>query len=272
MNNFGTRTISGFLLVGIIVGAISLGGLFFAITFALISGLALLEFHKLTNLSNQIHVNKTLSFVGGLLLFGCSYLFSSALAPLQVYSIYGLYVLLVFLTELFRKNANPINNWAYFILGQVLIALPFSTLPTILFADNHQAEPILLLSLFFTIWVNDTGAYLVGISVGKHRMFERVSPKKSWEGFFGGAVLALVSGYVFSLFIPSISLFHWFVFSEIIVVFGTFGDLLESLLKRTLAVKDSGDVIPGHGGFLDRFDSMLLAAPAALIYLLLIFN
>ena len=171
---------------------------------------------------------------------------------------------------LYRKKQNPLHNWAYFILGQVFIALPFSLLNFILFVDNWK--PLILLSVFVTIWVNDTGAYLTGVTLGKHRMFERISPKKSWEGFVGGALAAILSGYIFSLFIPQISLINWFLFSEIIVVFGTFGDLIESLMKRTLNVKDSGNVIPGHGGLLDRFDSMLLAAPAILIYLSFLFN
>ena len=120
--------------------------------------------------------------------------------------------------------------------------------------------------------MNDTGAYVVGVTFGKHRLFERISPKKSWEGFFGGAFFALISGYVFSLIIKDISLINWLIFSEIIVIFGTFGDLIESLLKRTLDVKDSGNVIPGHGGLLDRFDSMLLAAPAIYLFLTVLFG
>jgi phosphatidate cytidylyltransferase len=174
------------------------------------------------------------------------------------------------ISELFRRQENPIHNWAYFILGQVFIALPFSLLSFILFIDGYQ--PLVLLSVFVTIWVNDTGAYLVGVTFGKNRLFERISPKKSWEGFVGGALAALASGYVFSLLIPEISLLNWFIFSEIIVIFGTLGDLIESLLKRTIHVKDSGNVIPGHGGLLDRFDSMLLAAPVVFIFLSFLFE
>ena len=173
-------------------------------------------------------------------------------------------------SELYRKKTNPLHNWAYFIMGQVFIAMPFSLLPFIAYISGYQ--PLVLLAVFATIWVNDTGAYLVGVTLGKHRLFERISPKKSWEGFFGGAVVALLSGYVFSLLIPEISLIQWFLFSEIIVVFGTYGDLIESLLKRTVNVKDSGTIIPGHGGILDRFDSMLLAAPVIFIYLSFLFK
>jgi phosphatidate cytidylyltransferase len=155
-------------------------------------------------------------------------------------------------------------------MGQGFIALPFSLLSYIFFINGFQ--PLILLAVFVTIWVNDTGAYLVGVTLGKHRLFERISPKKSWEGFFGGAFFALISAYVFSLFIKDLSLIQWLIFSEIIVIFGTFGDLAESLLKRTLNMKDSGNVIPGHGGLLDRFDSMLLAAPAVYLFLSFLFK
>jgi phosphatidate cytidylyltransferase len=203
------------------------------------------------------------------LLFASSFVYASDIWRNSSFSIYGIYVVFVLILELYRKQTNPIHNWAYFILGQIFIALPFSLLNFILFINDWQ--PLVLLSVFVTIWVNDTGAYLTGVTIGKHRLFERISPKKSWEGFIGGAVFALLSGYIFSLLIPGIQLINWLIFSEIIVVFGTFGDLIESLMKRTVGVKDSGDLIPGHGGLLDRFDSMLLAAPVIFIYLSLLF-
>ncbi len=270
MNNFVKRTISGFLFVLLIVGSILLSRFTFAPFFAMICGWAVYEFHKLTNKQPDITINPWIGLTGGVLLFICSFLYASGFWRYPVYSIYGLYIVLVLISELYRQKDNPINNWAYFILGQIFIALPFSLLNYILFIDNWK--PLLLLSVFVTIWVNDTGAYLIGVTFGKHRLFERISPKKSWEGFIGGAIAALLSGYVFSILIPEISLIKWFIFSEVIVVFGTFGDLMESLIKRTMDVKDSGNVIPGHGGLLDRFDSMLLAAPVVFIYLSFLFD
>jgi phosphatidate cytidylyltransferase len=269
MNNFVKRTLSGFIFVSLLVGSILLSQYAFAAVFAVICGLAVREFHKLSNMQNNVEVNLWIAFIGGILLFASSFLHASGIWRYPVFSIYGFYVVVVLIFELYRKKTNPLNNWTYFITGQVFIALPFSLLNFILFISNWQ--PLILLAVFITIWVNDTGAYLVGITLGKHRLFERISPKKSWEGFFGGAFFALVSGYVFSLFITEISLLNWLIFSEIIVIFGTFGDLIESLMKRTLDVKDSGNVIPGHGGLLDRFDSMLLAAPVIFIYLSFLF-
>jgi len=269
MSNFLQRTLSGFFFVLIIIGSILWNPYSFAIVFAVIAGWSVYEFHTLTNHQQQVSVMTVLAVIGAVLLFAISFLYASGIIIYPGFSIYGLYVVGVLVVELYRKKENPVHNWAYMLLGQVIIALPFSLLSFILFIESYN--PLILIAVFVTIWVNDTGAYLVGMTFGKHRLFERVSPKKSWEGFIGGALAALASGYVFSLFIPEINLLQWLIFSEIVVIFGTFGDLLESLLKRTVKVKDSGDVIPGHGGLLDRFDSMLLAAPAIFIYLSFIF-
>lgn len=268
MNNFVKRTLSGILFVALIISSILLSSYTFALVFAIISVLAVREFHILTN-SSSVNVNNIIAMFGAALLFTSSYVYASGLMSAIGYSVYGLFVVAVLILELYRKQVSPLNNWAFFIMGQVFIALPFSLLPLIAFVDLYQ--PLILLAVFITIWVNDTGAYLVGVTMGKHRLFERISPKKSWEGFFGGALFALLSGYIFSLFIPEITLVQWLIFSEIVVVFGTYGDLIESLLKRTVNVKDSSNLIPGHGGVLDRFDSMVLVAPVIYIYLNFLF-
>lgn len=269
MNNFVKRTLSGILFVSLIVSSILLSSYTFALVFALICVLAVREFHTLTN-SKIVNVNVIVAMIGAGLLFASSYINASGLMPAIGYALYGLFVVIVLISELYRKQDNPLNNWAYFIMGQVFIALPFSLLPLIVFVNHYQ--PLILLAVFVTIWVNDTGAYVVGVTMGKHRLFERISPKKSWEGFFGGAFFALLSGYAFSMFIPEISLVQWLIFSELVVVFGTYGDLVESLLKRTVHVKDSSNLIPGHGGILDRFDSMVLVAPVIYIYLNFLFK
>ncbi len=269
-NNLVLRGFSGVFFVALIIAAILFGQLYFTVVFGVITAWSVFEFHKITNKQPEIDVPVWVSVLGSGLLFWISYLFASGLLDYPTYSIYGLFLIIVFLSELYRNKLNPIHNWSYFLFGQIYVALPFALLNFILFIESYN--PIILLAVFVTIWVNDTGAYLVGITFGKHRLFERVSPKKSWEGFFGGAILTLVSGYFFSVYIPELTLWQWLVFSEIVVVFGTFGDLMESLLKRTIQVKDSGDVIPGHGGLLDRFDSMLLVAPAIFIFLSFVFK
>jgi phosphatidate cytidylyltransferase len=136
-------------------------------------------------------------------------------------------------------------------------------------SDTVQSEFISLpaLALFIFVWLNDSGAYLIGSVMGRHRLFERISPKKSWEGFWGGFILVLASSQIFAFYFPSISWFNWLGMAAVIVVFATWGDLTESLMKRMLGVKDSGNLLPGHGGMLDRFDSILMALPALYIYL-----
>lgn len=271
MNNFIVRTLSGAVFVLLVIGSILWHQYAFIAVFSLIAAGAVREFHKITNVEGQIVVPVILGVIGALLLFMASFFYASGSLHISLYPVYGLYLVMVLIAELYRKKANPVHNWAYFILGQLIIALPFSLLNFISFVDGVTYKPLLLIALFATIWINDTGAYIIGVSFGKHRLFERVSPKKSWEGFFGGALAALAAGYVFSVFIPDLTLVQWLLFSQIVVVFGTFGDLIESLLKRTIGTKDSGNILPGHGGFLDRFDSMLLAAPVIFIYLSFLF-
>ncbi len=272
MNNFIKRTLSGAFFVALIMVSILLDAFTYAIIFSIVTGLSVWEFHKLTNQVPDVKVNRWMAVVGAVILFACSFIHASNILQFPVFSIYGLFIVGTFIVELYLKKKNPIHNWAYYLLGQVLVALPFSLLNFIAYIDAGIYKPLFLLAVFVTIWVNDTGAYLVGVTIGKHRLFERISPKKSWEGFFGGALAALASGYIFYTLIPELSLIKWFVFAEIVVIFGTYGDLMESLLKRTLQVKDSGNAIPGHGGFLDRFDSMLLAAPVIFIYLSWVFK
>jgi len=175
------------------------------------------------------------------------------------------------ITELYEKQLDPISHAAYIVLGQVYIALPVSLLNGIAFslpAENAaEYRSIFVLALFIFIWINDTGAYLIGVNFGKHRLLERISPKKSWEGFFGGMLFTLASSLVFAYFYPALAVGQWAGLALAVSLFATWGDLIESLIKRTLSIKDSGTAIPGHGGFLDRFDSLLIAVYAVLFFL-----
>jgi phosphatidate cytidylyltransferase len=278
-NNLIQRTITGFLFVSIIIGAILIHALSFALVFLVFTALAVFEFHDLVKQKFDVQLNKYLASFTALLLFVSMYLFASEKFDHRIFAPYFMLLCFIFIAELFRKKENPVMNWAMLVLGQTYVALPFALLNMIAFI-NGKYYPVIILAFFVIIWIYDSGAYLVGITLGKHRLFERISPKKSWEGFFGGLLFALLGGYIFSLIdihfttgiTAKLSLLEWLGFSLIIVIFGTFGDLSESLFKRTINVKDSGNMLPGHGGILDRFDSIFFATIAICIYLQLLFT
>jgi phosphatidate cytidylyltransferase len=269
MNNFWQRTITGFTFVVILIGGIWFSEYSFYALFLLITILASKEFYQIVEKNGNIQLNKVGGIAASAILFSAVF-YSRRFSPQDntYLLIYFLFMIALILSELYRKKENPINNWAYLIMGQVFVALPFSLLNLLVFPIcGASFNPLFLLSLFVLIWANDTFAYLFGVSFGKHRLFERISPKKSWEGFIGGTICTLALGFVLAKTIGQMDTFRWLGFAAIVVAFGTWGDLTESLLKRTLDIKDSGNILPGHGGLLDRFDSLLLAVPVIAIYL-----
>jgi len=170
--------------------------------------------------------------------------------------------------KLYKKfERKPFTNIAFTFLGIFYVAVPFALLNIAVFDDNRAYNFEIMMGCLFILWASDTGAYFAGTFLGKRKLFERISPKKSWEGFFGGALLALIFAYGLSIYLHTLSVFQWMVVAIIIIVGGTFGDLVESLLKRSIEIKDSGNSIPGHGGFLDRFDGLFISAPFIVAYL-----
>ncbi len=275
MSTFWQRTLSGTVYVGLVIASILVHPLFFGVLFLGVTMLAVREQHILLGSSRFTTIGSMLA--GGLLFAMAWMVFINPfdyVALLLIAFCYAALLLVLFVAELWLKAADPIRNWGNILLSQIMIALPFALMNVVM-----GRSKFLLLALFVTIWVNDTGAYCVGCSTakrknGNHKMFPRVSPAKSWEGLFGGFVFALLAGYIYY----KVGWFAGFtyplaaalVFALLIAVAGTFGDLMESLMKRTIGVKDSGKFLPGHGGVLDRFDSLLLATPvvALLLYLL----
>ncbi len=273
MKNLILRSITGALIVGLLIFSILFSEYSFGALFLFITVAAVAEFNMLVTAKYESHINPILSAIITIVLFISLFAISIGWASYKILAIYLALISISFIAELYRKKENPILNWAMLALSQLYIALPFSLLSTIGFAENQgNYNSCFLLAFFVTVWVYDTGAYLVGMAIGKHRLFERISPKKSWEGFFGGLLFAMGAAYAFSIFEDVMSLYQWLGFSAIIVIFATFGDLSESLLKRTLGVKDSGSILPGHGGILDRFDSILFASILISIYLHLILH
>lgn len=271
-NNFLQRAITGILFVAIIVGCILYDPLAFGTLFVIVSALTIREFGHLVNQSGEVSINRTITMLGGAYLFLAIMGFCIDAAGSKIFIPYLILIIYLMVSELYLKKKNPVLNWAYSMLSQMYIALPFAMLNVLAFQNDPEASsvsynPILPLSIFVFLWLNDTGAYCFGSLFGKHRLFERISPKKSWEGFFGGLAVVLGASQALAWYAPEISWYNWLGLSATVVIFGTWGDLIESLLKRTLGVKDSGNLLPGHGGMLDRFDSLMLAAPAAYIYI-----
>ena len=244
--------------------------------FALVTALSVWEFTGLVNNSGDVRVNRFICTVAGVYLFLAFAGFCSGITPAAVFIPYLLTVVYLFISELYTKAPNPINNWAYTMLSQMYIALPFSMINVVAFhstGDAHVYDYLLPLSIFIFLWTNDTGAYISGSLLGRHKLFPRVSPGKSWEGSIGGGLLVLAVAALVGYLANSsegghtLSIPAWMGLGLVVVFFGTWGDLVESLFKRTLGIKDSGNILPGHGGMLDRFDSSLMAFPAAVVYL-----
>ncbi|MDR3129137.1 MAG: phosphatidate cytidylyltransferase [Tannerellaceae bacterium] len=262
MKQLVLRAFTGSLFIGVILAGIYLPCTAAGLIFALFPAVLVWELLKLDR--------HPASFLErGLQAGGASYLYIAVYGWVHqwwgenCFLPYIFFLMYILIAELFRRSIDPLRKWSLTVFGQVYCGGSLSLLS--FFSGSWE-----VMAIFVTVWVNDTAAYLVGSQIGRHKFFESVSPKKSWEGFWGGFTGAMVVSQVLSRFHTELSSIEWVGFSLCIVVSSTFGDLVESLLKRTLSVKDSGHSLPGHGGFLDRFDSSLMAIPAAYIFLQLV--
>ena len=277
LKNFITRAITGVLFVAVMVVGICFRGDAMILLFSIITGLTLWEYTGLVNEIKGVSINRFISTAAGVYLFLAFAGFCSGIVPSAAFIPYLLTVVYLFVSELYTKNENALHDWAYTMLGQMYVALPFSTINILAFqtnpTDGNVAYVWLLpMSIYVFLWVNDTGAYCTGSLLGRHKLFPRISPGKSWEGSIGGgllvlAVAALIGWYENQTGASTMNILEWMGLGLVVVFFGTWGDLVESLFKRTLGIKDSGDILPGHGGMLDRFDSSLMAIPAAVVYI-----
>lgn len=271
-NNFLLRAITGILFVAVIISCTLYDPLSFGTLFIIASALTIREFGHIVNLGGEVSINRTITMLGGAYLFLALMGFCIDAAGSKIFIPYLVLLIYMMISELYLKKKNPVLNWAFSMMSQLYIALPFALLNVLAFhndpaTSNVSYNPVLPLSVFVFLWLNDTGAYCFGSLFGKHRLFERISPKKSWEGSIGGGIVAIAASFVFAHFFPIMPMLQWAGLALVVVVFGTWGDLTESLLKRQLQIKDSGSILPGHGGMLDRFDSSLMAIPAAVVYL-----
>jgi phosphatidate cytidylyltransferase len=276
MKNFIIRTITAVFFVAAIVTCF-LRAEAMILLFSLVTGLTVWEFTGLVNEREHVTINRMICTVAGVYFFFAMAGYNSGLTPATVFIPYLVSIIYMLIAELYLIHDDPINNWAYTMMSQLYIALPFSLLNVLAFrsaGSDILYTYLIPLSVFVFLWINDTGAYLCGSLLGKHKLFPRISPGKSWEGSIGGGILVIAIAVLvwyltekYDVNELGLTAYEWAGLGLTIVVFGTWGDLIESLFKRTLGIKDSGNILPGHGGMLDRFDSSLMAIPAAVVYL-----
>jgi phosphatidate cytidylyltransferase len=266
LKTFITRALTAIVFVAVLLGCILWDQLSFSILFFLFCLIGVNEFYKLVKLGGN-KPNVTLGLIASAVLFLTFSLVHMGIAKTALLYINLPVLSAVFIVELFSKAEKPFLNIACTILGVVYVALPFSLLQPITIVDGVYS-PLILIGIFFILWANDTGAYMLGSLLGKHKLFPRISPGKTWEGFVGGVLVAYLVAYLISFYgNTGLRLVDWLVIASILSLIGTLGDLVESLLKRSVDVKDSGSLMPGHGGVLDRFDSLIISTPFLFAYI-----
>lgn len=276
MTNFIRRTITGAFIVICVLGGLWLHPVSFFIVVALIIAGTQLEYYLIVRRTG-IRPQTITGIAAGLIIYIISTAVAGGWLPAKGFLWIIPVVIVVMVTELFRKVERPFDSLAHTFFSILYTAVPLSLLPFTAF--NHTGlepmiqmsgvvfSPAIPLGFFLLLWTNDTGAYLVGSAIGKHRLFERISPRKSWEGFIGGLLLTLLVARLISGWFGVADTAGWMIIGVIVSIAGTAGDLLESLLKRSLGLKDSGTILPGHGGFLDRFDSVVVSFPLVYLYI-----
>ncbi len=276
MKGLFKRAITAVIFVGVMLGGLYGGRESFVILFAIITSLCLWEFLGLTlegQKQRRDRIRKFLGMVIGLTPF----VLVAALKLDMVNSVEGFIlfsslvlfplIFLTFIYELFTGSSHPFTNIAFISLGMIYIGIPFAMLEFIAF-DGELFHANIVFGLLLLTWSNDTSAYLVGSQIGKTPLYPRISPKKTWEGSIGGVLITFGIAFLLSRFFVELSTIEWLVLAGIVAIFGSIGDLVESMLKRSMQIKDSGSLLPGHGGLLDRFDGFIFLIPYAAAYLL----
>lgn len=278
MKNFIVRACTGLAYAVLLVGCVVYSPVSAYVFFGLVTVACLMEFGAVVNNHAEASLPRPINALGGFLLVSAVWLMATGgNGAGKMAAAWGALMLYILVRELYVRADNSLRNWALCFASQCYIAIPFSLIPLLSIyyspsSDTLSYQWIYPLALFIFLWCNDTGAYLFGCTLSRYlswKLFPRISPKKSWVGSIGGGLLTLAASAVIWHFYPQMPLWRWMGFALVVVVFGTWGDLVESLLKRQLGIKDSGRMLPGHGGFLDRFDSALLSIPAVVIYMIL---
>ncbi|MFZ6000685.1 MAG: phosphatidate cytidylyltransferase [Bacteroidota bacterium] len=265
-SNLTQRIITAILgAAAIVFGIVFSEWTYFAIFF-IICLFSLIEFYNLAGLDGMLP-QKTFGTISGLIIYSLSFFIERGDISYRYYFLFFPLISCVYIIKLYKKfERKPFTNIAFTFLGIFYVAIPFALLNIAAF-ENGFYDFQIIFGCLFILWATDTGAYFAGTYFGRRKLFERISPKKSWEGALGGALLAYIFAFTIAYFFHSLEFWKWMVVAAIIIVGGVFGDLVESLLKRSIEIKDSGDALPGHGGFLDRFDGLLISAPFIVAFL-----
>jgi phosphatidate cytidylyltransferase len=278
LNNFFRRTLTGAWIVIFVMGGFWLHPITFFLTGMVILIGTQYEYYLMIR-SNGVNPQMVSGIITGITAYVVSTLIASGVIPGNSFLVLIPMMLIIMVLELYRKQDKPFDSLAHTFFPVLYTAVPFSMfsfsafsrtgLDSLLPHPGISFSPGIIIGFFLLIWANDTGAYLTGASFGRHRLMERISPKKSWEGFFGGAIFTALVAWLISDWIGVVDTIHWIIISVIVSIAGTYGDLVESMLKRSTGVKDSGAIMPGHGGFLDRFDSAIMSFPFVYLFILL---
>lgn len=279
LKNLLTRAGAGIIYILVILVGLLGGRYSFLTVFGIILAMGLFEFYRMVEKDTSHAISKIFNITHGLILFVSVYLYLEKISLVALPVFILIYLLILIASAMFIRRQDILHGIIYSVFGQIYITMPLSLLMMLSYSYSYQQgitgigynwSP--LLALFVFIWVNDTAAYFFGSLIGKHKLIPHISPKKSVEGFIAGILFTMLSSLIFARLFPELSTLHWIGLALVIALFGTVGDLFESLIKRTCSVKDAGTLIPGHGGILDRIDSLLVAVPAAYLFLILFLN
>jgi phosphatidate cytidylyltransferase len=266
-SNLAQRVITAIIGATIVVGSSLYSEWAYFGVFAIIQMFTQMEFYKLSGLDGMLPLKSFGTFLG-LVIFVFTFLEEMKVIPIEYYFLVFPLVSMIFFIKLYRKSdKKPFTGIAFTILGVFYVAIPYALLTVAAFSVDNTFHYEIVVGCLFILWASDSGAYFAGTKFGKTKLFERVSPKKSWEGSLGGAATAVVVTYIMSGYFTILPQWQWFCIAAIIIIAGTYGDLIESLFKRSIAIKDSGRGLPGHGGFMDRFDGLLLSTPFIVAFL-----
>ena len=273
MNNFWTRALTGSILITVLIFSAVTNKFLLALLFFAFTIVGTSEYFNIIQKHKENSVNKLAGFVLSIGSYGLIIGISLLNWPALYLTILIPIVFIIFTLELFRLRPDGFSNILHTMMPSMYIAVPFALFISsneLIQSASSSYSAQLTLVFFFTLWANDTGAYLSGRSFGKRKLFPKISPNKTWEGTIGGAILAISVASLCGTFFQNLSQFEWVTMAVIIVVFGSLGDLVESMLKRSFGIKDSGKILPGHGGILDRFDGLLIASPIVFTFIVFI--